>query len=85
MIFEIFLYNSQNFPKYFSKISKLFLEIILRNFPKYFSKVSAVFLEISEIFLENFEMIFETFRNILRIFRNISQNVMKRFSKFRNN
>ncbi len=46
MIFEIFRYNSQNFPK----ISELFLEIILRNFSKYFSKVSEVFLEISETF-----------------------------------
>ncbi len=61
MIFEIFRYISLNF----SKISELFLEIILRNFPQYFSKVSEVhvFLKISEIFLENFEMIFEIFSN----------------------
>ncbi len=49
MIFEIFWYNFQNFSEYFSKISELFQEIILRNFPKYFSKVFEVFLEISEI------------------------------------
>ncbi len=69
-----YILNSHNFPKYFSKISDLFLEIILRNFPKYFSKVSEVFLEISKIFLENFEIIFE-------IFRNNSQNFPKYFSK----
>ncbi len=72
MVFEIFRYNSRNFPKYFLKISKLFLEMILRNFSKCFSKVSEVFLEISEIFLENVEMIF-------KIFRNISQNFPKYF------
>ncbi len=65
MIFEIFGYNSQNFPK----ISELFLEIILRNTSRKCSKY--LFLEISEIF----EMIFEIFRQ--RIFRNIYQNVMK--------
>ncbi len=73
MIFEFFWYNSQNF----TKISELFLKIILWNFPKYFSKVSEVFLEISEIFLKNFEIIFKIFHNNLRIFRNISQNDMK--------
>ncbi len=71
MIFEIFLYTSQNSPKYFSKISKLFVKIIFRNFPKYFSKVSEVFLE---FFPENFEIIFE-------IFGNNSQNFPKYFSK----
>ncbi len=74
MIFKIFRYNSQIFPKYFSKIVELFPEIILRNFPKYFSKVFEVFLEISEIFPENFEIIFE-------IFRSNSQNFPKYFSK----
>ncbi len=52
MVFEIFRYNFQNF----SKIFKLFLEIILQNFPKYHSKVTEVlFAKFSTIILKIFE------------------------------
>ncbi len=80
MIFKIFPY--QNFPKYFSKISELFLEIILRNFPKYFSKMSEVFLETFRNSSPNVLKWFSKFSDIiLWIFRNIFRKFPNYFWK----
>ncbi len=70
MIFEIFRYNSLNFPK----ISELFLEIILLKFSEILIESVRSISQNLEIFLENFEMVF-------KIFRCNSQNFPKYFLK----
>ncbi len=85
MIYELFRYNNQNFPKYFSNCYEIVPKILrnnyrhFQNFLKLFKiilKISVIFLDISRNIFGSFqkfsEIIFEIIRNylFLKILRN---------------
>ncbi len=93
MIYEIFRYNSQNFPQYFLNYNEIILDIarsyfgkFSRLFLKYFKIIPQTSGKISGNFPKYFQKFFEIFQNdlILKIFRNNSRNFLKYFLKFSN-